>query len=161
MKRNSRRLLSFTFTVVLIAVALVTASCKRKTIYHHYEYTPLAGWEKNDTLFFTLSPVKERAVVQRDVEMRISGEFPFQRLYLIVEQTTYPSNILRRDTLNCHLIDPAGNIQGNGVSLYQYSFHMSDISLNEGDSLQICIRHNMKREILPGIADVGIRLTAY
>ena len=155
MRRNSRWLLLF-FTV-----ALVTASCNRKTIYHHYEHTPMAGWEKNDTLVFTLPTSKTRAVVQRDVEMRISGGFPFQRLYLIVEQTIFPSNIRRRDTLNCHLIDPEGNIEGNGVSLYQYRFHMSDISLNEGDSLQICIRHNMKREILPDIADVGIRLTAY
>ena len=155
MRRNSRWLLLF-FTV-----ALVTASCNRKTIYHHYEHTPIAGWEKNDTLLFTFAPVKERAVVQRDVEVRISGDYPFQQLYLVVEQTTFPSSIRRRDTLNCRLIDPEGNVQGNGVSLYQYRFHMSDISLNEGDSLQISIRHNMKREILNGVTDIGVHLTAY
>ena len=120
----------------------------------------MTGWEKNDTLTFSVK-VKERAVVKRDVELRISGEYPFQRLNLIIDQTTYPTGISRRDTLNCDLIDPQGNIRGRGLSLYQYRFHMTDISLNEGDSLCVSIRHNMKRETLPGIADIGLRLTAY
>lgn len=143
-----------------LTVALAIAGCNRKTIYHHYEHAPVAGWEKSDTLTFTVK-AKERAVVQRDVELRISGDYPFQQLNLIVEQTAYPAAIRRRDTLNCNLIDPQGNIDGKGLSLYQYRFHMTDISLNEGDSLCVRIRHNMKREILPGIADVGLRLTAY
>lgn len=164
MRRSKFSALTLTLGLALTSALALTSglsSCDRKTIYHHYEHTPIAGWEKNDTLVFTLPRSKMRAVVKRDVEMRISGDYPYQRLFLIVEQTIFPANIARRDTLNCLLIDSDGNIQGDGVSLYQYRFHMSDISLNEGDSLQICIRHDMKREILPGIADVGIRLTSY
>ena len=156
MRVNSRRL----HLLIVLTVALAFAGCNRKTIYHHYEHTPVAGWEKNDTLTFTVK-AKERAVVQRDVELRISGEYPFQRLNLVIEQTTYPAGISRRDTLNCDLIDPQGNIQGQGLSLYQYRFHMTDISLNEGDSLCVNIRHNMKRELLSGVTDVGLRLRTY
>jgi len=159
-------------TWLLLTVALVTASCNRKTIYHHYEHTPLTGWEKNDTLLFTLTPSVQRAVVQRSIELRISNSYPFRSLCLIVEQTTIPAkgtgtilqrskSPLRRDTVNCDLIDPEGNIMGKGANLYQYSFRMTDISLNEGDSLRINIRHNMKRETIPGISDIGIRMTAY
>jgi gliding motility-associated lipoprotein GldH len=157
MRSNNCPLLSCLFA---LTVALAIAGCNRKTIYHHYEHTPVAGWEKSDTLTFTVK-AKERAVVQRDVELRISGEYPFQRLNLVIEQTTYPAGISRRDTLNCDLIDPQGNIQGQGLSLYQYRFHMTDISLNEGDSLCINIRHNMKRELLSGVTDVGLRLRTY
>lgn len=146
---------------MILTVALVMTSCNRKTIYHHYQHTPLSGWEKNDTLLFTVKPAKERAVVQRDVELRTSGDFPFCDLFIIVEQTTFPSNIMRRDTLDCKIFDSKGNILAGGISLYQYSFHLTDISVNEGDSLSFRVRHNMKRDILPGIADVGIRLTAY
>jgi len=156
MRINSRRL----HLLIVLTVALAFAGCNRKTIYHHYEHTPVAGWEKNDTLTFTVK-AKERAVVQRDVELRISGEYPFQRLNLVIEQTTYPAGISRRDTLNCDLIDSQGNIQGQGLSLYQYRFHMTDISLNEGDSLCVNIRHNMKRELLSGVTDVGLRLRTY
>ena len=155
--KRSKRLLCLT----LITVALAMAGCNRKTIYHHYEQTLLTGWEKNDTLQFCIPASRVRAVVQRDIELRISGDYPFQRLSLIVEQTTLPSHIFRRDTVNCPLITQKGAVMGRGVSLYQYRHPMSDISLNEGDSLVIHIRHNMKREILPGIADIGVRLTAY
>ena len=155
MKRNSKWL------YVVFAVAMALASCNRKTIYHHYEHTSLSGWEKNDTLNYLVPSAKLRAVAQRDVEVRISGDYPFRNLFLMVEQTTYPSNIRRRDTLNCELVTPDGSYKTRGVTFYQYRFPLTDISINEGDSLCIRIRHNMKREILPGIADIGIRLTAY
>ena len=45
------------------------------------------------------------------------------------------------------------------MSVYQFAFPVADVDLNEGDSVQIRIRHDMKREILPGIADVGIKLS--
>lgn len=157
MRRNSRWLLYS----LIWTVALVITGCNRNIIYHHYEPTPLEGWEKSDTLRFTLPAAKKRSVVQRDVELRISANYPYQNITLIVEQTTLPANLFRRDTVNCRLFSPDGNILGQGQSLYQFRFQMPDISLNEGDSLCIQVRHNMKREILPGIADVGIRLTAY
>ncbi|MBP7359673.1 MAG: gliding motility lipoprotein GldH, partial [Prevotella sp.] len=46
----------------------------------------------------------------------------------------------------------------NGISYYQYNFNISHIELHKGDSIHVCIRHNMKREILPGISDVGFSL---
>ena len=91
----------------------------------------------------------------------MAGDYPFQSINLIVEQTTLPARLFRRDTLNCNLVTAKGKIKGEGITLYQYRFALPDISLNEGDSLSVSIRHNMKREILPGIADIGLRLTAY
>ncbi len=146
---------------LILTVALAMTSCNRKTIYHHYKQTPLTGWEKNDTLIFSVSPVKQRAVVMRNLELRISNDFPFQRLNLIVEQTVYPSSYRRSDTPNCQLIADEGTVKGGGVSLYEYRFQLPDISVNEDDSIDIRVRHNMKREILPGVSDVGIKLTAY
>lgn len=157
MRNSIQRLLCIT----IIAVALATASCNRNTIYHHYEPTPVNGWMRSDTLYFNVEPARQRAVVQREIELRMAANYPYQQLSLIVEQTTLPSSIRRRDTVNCQLISPEGKIQGHGISLYQYSCPLTDISLNEGDSLSFSIRHNMKRDVLPGIADIGIRLTAY
>ena len=63
--------------LILLTVALAIASCNRKTIYHHYEHTPVSGWEKNDTLQFNIPAAKERAVAQREVELRVTGAYPF------------------------------------------------------------------------------------
>ena len=146
---------------MLLTVVLAIAGCDRKIVYHHYEPTSLAGWEKDDTLFFVVRRVPQTAVLRRDVELRTDGSYPFQSLSLIVEQTTFPAGLTRRDTLDCRLVTPDGTVTGRGITLYQYRFPLPTASLTRGDSVCLSIRHNMRRETLTGIADVGIRLTAY
>lgn len=145
----------------MITVALALAGCNRKTLYHHYEHTPLAGWEKSDTLYFSVKPNTSRTTIRRDVELRITSAYPFKGLNLVVEQTALPSQQSRHDTIDCRLTDDEGYTLGNGITLYQYRFELPDATINQGDSLRLSIRHNMKRETLPGIADIGIRLTTY
>ena len=90
--------------------------------------------------------------------MRISNRFPFMRLTLIVEQTVYPAGNTMTDTLDCSLIDEQGVFLGYGTSQYQYLFPLKTIELHRGDSLHVAIRHDMKREILPGVTSVGIKI---
>ena len=35
---------------------------------------------------------------------------------------------------------------------------MPDIDLRRGDSIRVDIRHDMKRDILPGISNVGLKI---
>ena len=137
---------------------MLLASCQQHTVYHHYEHTPLTGWEKNDTLAFMTDPMPADGNYTEEIGLRISADYPFMGLYLVVEQTVLPSNEVRHDTLSCSLIDEKGNTMGNGISHYQYLFHLTTLSLKKGDRLYVAIRHDMKREILPGIADVGVRI---
>lgn len=140
-------------------------SCDRKTVYDRYEPVPADGWEKNDTLTFCVRPAlhgkaddSESITYKEEVGLRINSHYPFTGLSLIVEQTAMPADVTRNDTLNCRLINNDGKMKGRGVSNYQYSFHLTNITLAKGDSLRIRIRHNMKQEMLPGISDVGIKL---
>lgn len=157
----TRRISKWWLAAVLLTTMTAMSSCEQQTLYHHYEHTPLSAWEKSDTLFFTVKKMKDRAVIRRDVELRFTDRYPYQQLNIVVEQTTLPSRYMRRDTLDCRLISSKGDILGKGVMLFEQTFHLPDISLNEGDSLLFRIHHNMKRESLPGISDIGIRLTAY
>lgn len=153
MRKNSRWL----YIGVLLTVAIGLASCNRKTIYYHYEHAPVAGWEKNDVLSFEVSPVSE-GTYREELGLRIDKSYPFMGLCLVIKQTILPSGYVHSDTLNCSLIDPDGNNKGPGLSYYQYNFHVNTLRLQEGDSLHITVKHNMKREIMPGISDIGIRL---
>lgn len=142
----------------MITVATAVLSCNRKTIYDHYEPTPISGWEKNDTLIFDISPVEADGNYKQEIGLRINGVYPFTKLCLIIDQTILPANMTLSDTLYCRLFSDDGTVKGRGVSWYQYKFHLTDVRLTRGDSLHIRIRHNMRREILPGISDVGIRM---
>ena len=142
---------------LLIAI-LGLVGCNQKTVYHHYEHASESGWEKNDTLKFFVSPIQAAGHYHENVEMRVVNNFPFLGLTLIVEQTVFPLGETQRHTLECCLMNEEGHPKGPGISFYQYSFPLMDLDLNKGDSIQINIIHNMKREIIPGIADIGVKI---
>ena len=104
---------------MLLAVLLLTA-CKQRTVYYHYEHTPLSGWEKNDTLVFTTDTIAIDGTYSEEVGIRINGTYPFLQLNLVVEHLVMPAMTVKSDTLSCRLIDETGNALGNGVSNYQY-----------------------------------------
>lgn len=139
-------------------VAGIVASCTTNTVYDSFGHTPLSGWEKNDTLSFDVPRMKSAGVYSQQIGLRMTEAFPFTGISLIFEQKVYPSGKVYTDTLKCTITDSRGNFLGDGVSAYQYTFPVRQISLQKGDSLHICIRHNMKREILPGVSDIGVKM---
>ena len=153
---NSKHTLLYIAALALFCVLLT--ACDQKAVYYHYEQTPLTGWDKNDTLSFVIGPLSASGRYMEEVGLRISGEYPFTGLNLIVEQRNKSKQLLRVDTLVCNLINEQGNAKGRGVSQFQYLFPLFTMDLQEGDELFVTVRHDMKRDILPGISDVGLRL---
>ena len=136
-------------------------SCGGNVVYNRFCHTMIEGWEKNDTLIFDIPRMAAPGHYRQEIGLRTSSSFPFTGVSLLVEQTIEPGHRVYRDTLKCHLADDKGNILGQGVGYYQYQFILKDISLNKGDSLHVCVRHIMKREILPGVSDDGLKLTRH
>lgn len=152
------KLLRFGF----IAAAMATmVGCTGNKVYDKYQHTLISGWEKNDILTFRVPGVKASGTYSPELMLRINGSYPFMGITMIVEQRMFPSMETRTDTLKCNLIDDKGNTEGQGLSYYQYSFPIPKLQLAAGDSLQVSIRHDMKREILPGISDVGYSLSLH
>lgn len=148
-------------TASLIAFTTLAglSSCDESLAYSHYEHTQLAGWEKNDTLYFNTPRINQKGRYRIELGLRTTGDYPFTSLSLNIEQRIFPGKKAKNYSVKCQLMEENGVIKGQGVSFYQFAFPLDDIDLQEGDSVQIRIRHDMKREILPGIADVGISLS--
>ena len=153
---NSKHTLLYITALALFCV-LVTA-CNQQTAYYHYEHTPMTGWDKNDTLTCVIGPVSASGRYTEEIGLRISGEYPFMSLNLIIEQRNKSKQLLRVDTLACSLVDEQGHVQGRGVSQFQFTFPLSAMDLQEDEQLYVKVRHDMKRDILPGISDVGLRV---
>ena len=137
---------------------LVLSACNRKLVYDRYLSTPISGWEKNDTLSYDIRPVSGTDTYDMWLGLRTSEAYPFTAITLIVEQHIYPKDTIVNDTVNCKLTDRHGNASGTGVNFHQYRFPVTELQLQDGESIHIRVRHDMKREILPGISDVGISL---
>jgi gliding motility-associated lipoprotein GldH len=140
-------------------MVLLFTACKRSTVYFHFEDVPESGWEKNDLVSFDLDKQTSDATYQEELALRINSKYPFMRLTLIVEQTIYPASHTITDTLNCNLIDERGNAIAKGISQHQYLFPLKNLQLQRADSVHLSVHHNMKREILPGITSIGIKLS--
>lgn len=144
-------------TLPLVAIALATAfaSCDRCTIHSQYAHTGEQGWERTDTVVFEDIAIPKGGVYAEAIGVRFSSGYPFRSLTVVVEQTARPSGATHTDTLNMQLVAGNGRASGGGVSLRQYRFPLRSLTLQEGDTLSVRIHHNMKRETLPGIVDVG------
>lgn len=151
----------YTFIIIAVAFCGATAivSCDSQTVYHKYSHTLLAGWEKNDTLIYYVQPVKEPGRYNEEIGLRINDSYPFMSITLVVKQQIFPGKRTKTDTLKCNLTDTKGYTKGHGISYYQFNFPLKQIDLRRGDSIQVSIQHAMKREILPGVSDVGFKIT--
>lgn len=165
--RNSRKAITFVsrfrsslfMLAALAGMAFVMQACSGNVAYDTFNHTQLAGWDKADTLFFGVPPLRESGIYKPSVGLRINENFPFTSVTLVVDYIVEPEHRACSDTLWCRLIDNKGNTLGRGVSYYQFDFTGSELRLDKGDSLHVGIRHIMKRELLPGVADVGLRLS--
>ncbi len=158
MPRNSHSSVFF-LGVVAVCIASLLSACTGSTVYHRYKNVPVTGWEKNDTVVFEVPAIKTDGIYQRQLGLRVTRDYPFQGLTLIVEQQANALQKTYCDTLNCNIFNKHGNPVGHGVSRYQYLFPLPEVPLDSGQSLRISVRHDMKREILPGITDIGIELS--
>lgn len=145
-------------SMAIITVAMLTTACDRKTVFHQYNHTNPAGWEKTDTMVYHVRSMSQDGSFKEEIGLRLNGTYPFLGLCIIVEQNILPANVTVRDTLNCSFDHEENKYTSNGVSYRQYKYHLKDIKLGKGDSMDIKIRHNMMREVLPGIADIGIKI---
>lgn len=157
--------------ILTIAVTALLGSCGRGKVYDHYEHTPLAGWDRVDELTYNVPTLQDAGRYVTTLGLRINDTYPFQSLSLIVEQDVYDGRqqkskkkkpaLLKSytDTINCTLFDKKGTEEGNGISYFQYHYRISEQELAAGDSLHVTVRHAMRREIMPGISDVGISIS--
>lgn len=151
---------------VFMGAMMLFHSCNETLVYDRYEHTPIAGWEKNDVLSFDIPPLKSPGTYEQELGLRVTGVYPFMGLTLIVDQCIFPQTkaqgaitIEKSDTIQCDLINQDGTTKGQGISYYQYNFPINTYRFASGDSIHVTIKHDMKREILPGISDIGFKMS--
>lgn len=145
------------FTLLIISTTILMA-CSSQKVYDTFLHVDDKGWEKNEELMFSIPRMTESDDYNLELGLRLNNFYPFRNLQLAVIQTVYPSLETHTDMLTLEIADSQGKMKGSGVSLYQFSKIFRKYRLQENDSISVRVRHDMKREILPGVMDVGIIL---
>ena len=139
---------------------LLVACNEDKRTYDYYIPTPIEGWERNDTLHFSIPP-QQRGTYLMNMGIRTTLSFPYQDISMIMEQGIYPKGKTRKDTIRCQLIGEEGKPMGqSGISSNDQIFYIRTLELNNNDSLHVTLYHCMRRESLPGISAIGLQLIA-
>ena len=88
----------------------------------------------------------------------MGNRFPYQEVYVLVEQRLTNPYETYKDTLCLKLADAEGKIKDNGISLLQYEEKQMMLYLRKGQTGEIRVSHLMHRDPLPEVSDVGIML---
>jgi len=144
--------------IMVIVVAMVTTACDNHTVYYHYEHTLADGWDRTDTLHYQITSLPADGDYEAEVGVRINRDYPFQNVGVIVDITSICTRQAWNDTLNCIVRDPDGDVEGQGISQYTALFPLKHLHLQQGDTLNVSIHHHMRREVLQGVTDVGVKL---
>lgn len=146
--------------VAIALVGLLLAACTHRPVAYEYRSTPVEGWEPGDSLHFRIDTLRQSADYVLTLGLRSSSAvpYPFQSVWLVVTQQWHNPERTLRDTVECRLTSPDGDVEGTGVSIYQVEQPLRQLRLTEGSWADITIIHCMRREVLPGITNVGIRL---
>ena len=147
--------------MVIVAAMALSACIDSHTVYYHYEHTLADGWDRADTLRYAIPPLPAEADYEAEVGVRINRDYAYQNLGIIVDITSARTLQTWSDTLNCMVRDSDGDMEGQGISQHTALFPLKRLHLQQGDSLQISIRHHMRREVLQGVTDVGVKLKQY
>ncbi len=143
-----------------LLIAGLLAACKEKPVLYSYCSTPVEGWESVDTLKYHVDTLSSSGTYEMSIGVRTSATtlYPYQSLWLVMRQSWHNPDRTTTDTLQLQFTNAKGDVEGHGVSIYQFDFPLAALQLPAGASADIRITHIMSRELLPGITDIGVKL---
>lgn len=147
------------FLVASVVAVLALSACSEHKICDNYRTLSTEGWERGDTICYPIDSVETSGNYTIEIGLRTTHDFPFQKLWLVVEQHYTHPEAFCRDTLPCVLATPNGDITGHGISRYDYKIPLGMQHFEVGQRGVIVVHHIMRSDLLPGISDVGVVVT--
>ena len=149
--------MSRTLSCSLIALSL--AACTGGTVLHSYKPLPREGWDRCDTVRFDLPEAERDIDGTLFIGLRTTANIHYQDVVLAVEQHLDAPFAYRCDTVRYPLADAEGFALSPGVNHHQYESQQVPFHLQKGQSGSVRIRHLMRHEVVPGITEVGIKVS--
>ncbi|MBR2204319.1 MAG: hypothetical protein IJ914_09080 [Prevotella sp.] len=132
----------------LILLTLVTASCSRDGEITCYEdITDPEGWYESDTIYLRPDTVTIAGTYQCDITIRTTVAYPYSNFSVLAKV----EGSQERHTLHF-------NISEGGTPYHEEQATLGQLSLQKGAAIVVAVKQNMRRETVPGIAAVGLRL---
>ncbi len=116
-------------------------------------------WNRQDAQSFNFTITDTVALYNVYVQVRNTTDYPFSNLYLFL-MTKDAQGMTSRDTLECILAAPDGKWLGDGMGKLRENRILikKDMRWPAPGFYEIKIEQAMRKEILVGISDIGLRI---
>ena len=144
---------------IYCSLLFLLSSCNTAdTAYHRYVQIGDDGWENCDTLVFTVDTIRLFGDYTSYVCLRTHPDFPYRYLSVLVEQTDLRKGVRQKKEVRVEIVNKDGAQEGTGLTFHTYEVPLFKHWMGPGDSVRIAVKHNMTREQMPGIMNVGVKL---
>lgn len=153
------------YYIAFITLVINATSCDDPRTYDKYQTVSTRAWYRNDTLKFDI-PRQWEGKYMLDIGVRTTKTFPYRGITFLINRKLISIKGKKkttqnyRDTIRCQLIDNEGQVIGrDGISNNVFRSHIILLHLQRNDSMHITIQHNMSKDALQGVNNIGVRLT--
>ena len=132
----------------LLSIFLILA-CQNNTYYHSYQPINPMGWQKNDTILFSLdSTITHDKTFELQLGIRHKDSYPYRDLWLTINQ----------DTVHIYLADTIGHWIGSGIGELRHLTKYIPFKPEQDSVKELRIIHIMQDNPLIGIHNIGISI---
>lgn len=150
--------------VMAAIMTFLTAACTDDSVaYIQFQTIPSeAGLNERDTLHFTVDSIPTDGAYTTYLCIRTNIEYPYRNVSFLVAQTVIDKDSKtkrhQRNTISSTVYSESNRHIWPGSAYYNAELPVATANLHHGDSLVIDVKHNMRRETMPGITDLGIKI---
>lgn len=143
----------------IILVALMAVSCTGNEVFFQYQPIDPKGWSKDSLYSFDIPVTDSLASYNVYVNVRNTGAYPYQNLWLFLERMA-PDSTMVRDSIELYLADQRGKWLGSGIgSIHEMPvLYQQNMRFNNKGTYQYRIYQGMRDELLQGIHDIGMKV---
>lgn len=160
-QRIMNRRNSFPIYLGWLLVALTaTSSCSKGPEPVLYEYRSVSeeGWQKTDTVSFVLPELGVDGPYTAHVSVRTQASFSYRSIWLGVRWRLHHPDTLFLDTVECVIQEQDKRSEPSGIHLRLTEVGLPGKRLQAGQEGEVDVYHLMRREFLPDVCQVGIRI---
>jgi len=157
-KTGMRTRLPISAILLLFIIAIIFISCDKKPVYNEFRMIPAEEWLVNSRCDFEVELKDTTQLFNLYVNIRHSGDYPYQNLWLFVERMS-PDSTVVKDTIACDLADYTGKWLGEGSgSVYLLTVPYQQLKVETQGKYVFRIVHGMRDEMLHGVHAIGLRI---
>lgn len=145
--------------LALAALTACTAPSTQPTVFHAYRALPTRGWARTDTVTFRVLLPDTAPPLRLTLGLRHRTAFPYRRLPIQLTLHTR-GRLPVCDTLCLEIADSLGNWYGAGWGdLRTVASPSLRLPAALADTCLIRLRSLLPDTLLPGVNDIGLKLT--